>query len=85
MASQLTVRVTDSLARDVSTLARRMGLKRSDVVRMALQKFSNELQHEKESLPYDNVKHLLGSVSSGISDLGKNHRRRLLERFKKHA
>jgi Arc/MetJ-type ribon-helix-helix transcriptional regulator len=85
MALQLTVRLTDDLAQEVSSLAKRLRLKRSDIVRMALRKFADELEGEKESHPYEKVKSLLGSVASGIPDLGKNHRKYLLERLKKHA
>ncbi len=85
MGLQLTVRLTDDLAQEVSALARRLHLKRSDIVRMALKKFADEFEGEKKTHPYENVKSLLGSVASGIPDLGKNHRKYLLERLKKHA
>ena len=85
MASQVTVRLTDDLAQEVSSLARRLRLKRSDIVRMALKKFSDEFEAKAGLHPYENVKHLIGGLASGIPDLGKNHRKYLLERLKKHA
>ena len=85
MNSQLTVRLPDALEKDISTLARKLRLKRADIVRMALERFVKEAEVEEESSPYDRVKSLLGSVSSGIPDLGESHREHLLRKFKRHA
>lgn len=85
MQSQLTVRLSDDLDKGVSTLAKKLHLKRSDIVRIALERFLGESQEQEESKPYDRVKKLLGSVSSGISDLGTAHRKHLLNKIKKHA
>jgi len=84
MQSQLTVRLSDDLDKEVAALARKLRLKRSDIVRMALQKFLGEFQGE-ESKPYERVKTLIGTVSSGISDLGEAHRKYLLKRLKTRA
>lgn len=84
MQSQLTVRLSDDLAKEISALSKRLRLKRSDIVRMALGRFLGEFQGE-ESRPYEKVKNLIGTVSSGISDLGESHRKYLLEKFKKSA
>lgn len=32
--------------------------------------------------PYEKAKNLIGSVSTGISDLGEKHRKHLLRKFK---
>lgn len=32
--------------------------------------------------PYENVKNLIGSVSNGIPDLGEEHRKHLLRKFR---
>jgi hypothetical protein len=85
MNTQLTVRVPDSLEKDISILAKKLRLKRSDIVRMALERFVRQTAGEEESSPYDRVKSLLGSVSSGISDLGESHRKHLLRKFKRNA
>ena len=85
MNSQLTVRLPDDLEKDISALAEKLHLKRSDIVRMALEKFVMQAEGEEESSPYDRVKSLLGSVSSGIPDLGESHRRHLLRKLKRHA
>jgi hypothetical protein len=85
MNSQLTVRLPDNLERDISMLANKLHLKRADVVRMALEIFVKQTAGEEKSSPYDRVKSLLGSVSSGISDLGELHREHLLRKFRRNA
>lgn len=85
MNSQMTVRLPDALEKDISMLAKKLRLKRADIVRMALERFVKEAEVEEESSPYDRVMSLLGSVSSGIPDLGQSHREHLLRKFKRHA
>lgn len=85
MPSQLTVRLPDDLDRDVSNAAKKLRLKRSDIVRMALEKFLQETHVREESVPYKKVSGLIGAVASGVSDLGSSHREHLLKRVKKHA
>jgi metal-responsive CopG/Arc/MetJ family transcriptional regulator len=85
MNSQLTVRLPDNLEKEISILAKKLHLKRADVVRMALEIFVKETAGENKSSPYDRVKSLLGSVSTGISDLGESHREHLLRKFRRNA
>jgi len=85
MQAQLTVRLSEDLDKGISTLARKLHLKRSDIVRIALERFLGESKIEEGGRPYDKVKGLIGSVESGVSDLGEAHRRHLLTKFKKHA
>jgi metal-responsive CopG/Arc/MetJ family transcriptional regulator len=85
MNSQLTVRLPDNLEKELSLIARKLQLKRSDIVRMALERFVKQAEGEEENSPYEKVKSLLGSVSSGISDLGESHREHLLRKMKRHA
>lgn len=85
MQSQLTVRLSDDLDKELSSLAKGLRLKRSDIVRMALERFLVEFHGKEETRPYEKVKNLIGSVSSGISDLGEAHRKYLLKQFKKLA
>lgn len=82
MQSQLTVRLPNDLDKAISTLAKRLHLKRSNIVRMALERF---LETEEIERPYERVRDLIGSISSSISDLGEAHRKYLLRRFKKGA
>ncbi len=85
MNSQLTVRLPDSLEKDILLLAKKLHLKRADIVRMALESFVKQAGEKEESSPYEKVKSLLGSVTSGIPDLGESHREHLLKRFKRRA
>ncbi len=85
MQSQLTVRLSDDLEKEISNLSKRLRLKRSDVVRMALEKFLDEFQMKEENKPYEKVKNLIGTISSSISDLGEAHRKHLLRKFKRNA
>jgi hypothetical protein len=82
MAAQLTVRVPKDLDRSISSLCQRLGLRRSDIVRMALQKFVEEFDNGQQNRPYERVKRLIGSVESGIPDLGSEHRKHVLKRIK---
>ncbi len=59
MQSQLTVRLSDDLEKEISNLSKRLRLKRSDVVRMALEKFLDEFQMKEENKPYEKVKNLI--------------------------
>ena len=85
MQSQLTVRLSDDLEKEISNLSKRLHLKRSDIVRMALEKFLDEFQVREDTTPYGKVKNLLGTISSGIRDLGEAHREHLLRKFKRNA
>ncbi|MBI5188216.1 MAG: ribbon-helix-helix protein, CopG family [Nitrospirae bacterium] len=85
MQSQLTVRLPEELDRSILTIAERLHLKRSDIVRMALERFLEEFKEEEKSKPYEKVKALIGRISSGIYDLGEAHREHLLRKFKKHG
>lgn len=85
MQSQLTVRLPDDLDRKISDYAKRLRLKRSDIVRMALEKFVEGTFISEELSPYKRVSNLIGAVESGVSDLGRSHRKHLLKKMKKHA
>lgn len=85
MKGQLTVRLTDELEEGVAALARKLHRKRSDVVRIALERFMREEGKAQDERPYERVKNLLGSVESGVQDLGSNHREHLKSRFRRDA
>ena len=85
MQSQLTVRLPDDLDKEITSLSKKLHLKRSYIVRMALEKFLEDFQVKEEHTPYEKVKDLIGSVSSGVSDLGEAHRKHLLKKFKRDA
>ena len=85
MASQLTVRLPDDLDREIAKAALRLRLKRSDIVRLALVQYLREPNMREDQAPYDRVKHLIGSVRSGIGDLGSSHREHLVGRIRRRG
>ena len=85
MGSQLTVRIPEELDAQISLLAKGMRLKRSDIVRLALEHFVAESQGQDEITPYEKVRRLVGGISSGINDLGESHRKHLMEKLKQRA
>jgi metal-responsive CopG/Arc/MetJ family transcriptional regulator len=85
MKSQLTIRLPDDLGEDLIVLTKRLRLKRSDIVRIALEKFVGEFKGDDETKPYDRVANILGIISSGIPDLGEAHLKYLLKKIKRHA
>lgn len=85
MQAQLTVRLTENLEKEVVAISKRLHLKRSDIVRLALERFLQECRDEGEDRPYDRVKELIGSYSSGIPDLGEGHREYLVKRMRNRA
>ena len=80
MESQLTLRLPAALAEKLERSARRLKRKRSDVVRQALEQF---LDAGPEVRPIDRVRDLLGSVETGVSDLGQRHREHLIRRLRR--
>jgi len=80
---QLTVRMPDDYARKIAILAEKMGLKKSDIARLALKQFVEENLRNDQSTPYQKVMHLLGSVESGTKDLGQRHRHYLMKKIRK--
>jgi hypothetical protein len=80
---QLTIRMHDEQMPKIEHIAKEMGLKKSDVTRMAIKKFIAEyIGEEKEMKPYNRVKHLLGVAESGVADLGQSHREHLIKKIK---
>ena len=78
MDSQLTLRLPAELSGKLDRAAKRMNRKRSDVARLALVQFLDG--STPAGRPADLVRDLLGSVQSGIPDLGSRHREHLLAR-----
>lgn len=85
MKSQITIRLPDDLEEDLNTMSQRFRLRRSDIIRMALEKFAREFKGGEEGKPYDRVANMIGTISSGLPDLGEAHRRYLLKKIKSHA
>jgi metal-responsive CopG/Arc/MetJ family transcriptional regulator len=78
---QLTIRMPDDQMSRIEQIAKKLGLKKSDVTRMAIKKFIEEY-NDSTGKPFVKVKHLLGIVESGVSDLGQRHRHHLLKKIK---
>jgi len=83
---QITIRMPDEYASKIETLSRKMGIKRSDVIRIALKQFLEEGSAPGEyHSPYEKVSHLLGIVASDRNDLGQAHRRYLIDKIRKRG
>ncbi len=78
MEHQLTLRLSADLAERLDLAAKRLARKRSDVVRLALEQF---LSTQIETRPIEQVRDLLGSLDSGLPDLGQRHREYLIGRL----
>lgn len=78
MEDQVTVRLPADLGRALRRASRRLRRKNSDVVRMALQAFL-QVGETGASKPADRVRHLIGSLESGVPDLAERHRQYLTE------
>lgn len=83
MDRQLTLRMPANLAAKLDRVARNTRRKRSEVVRLALEQFLSEADTKAERRPIDLVRDLLGSVESGVPDLGQHHRDWLLRRVRR--
>ena len=79
MERQLTVRLPADLAERLEQAAKRLQRNRSEVVRLALQQY---LAAQIDEHPIERVRDLLGSVESGIPDLGQRHREYLIQRLR---
>jgi metal-responsive CopG/Arc/MetJ family transcriptional regulator len=80
---QLTVRVSEEYTQKLKLLSKRMGLKRSDVVRLALKQFLDENSGDTYQPPFQKVKGILGVAESGIKDLGQRHRHYLIQKMRR--
>ena len=78
---QLTIRLPDEQAARIEQIAANLGLKKSDITRLAIKNFI-ESYEQKETKPYSKVHSLLGIANSGLPDLGQNHRKYLIDKIK---
>ena len=82
---QLTVRVPNEYGEKIAVLAEMMGLKKSDIARLAMKQFIDENFNNTRAIPFQKVKHLLGTAESGIKDLGQRHRYYLSKKIQKDS
>ena len=80
---QLTVRIPDDYTEKLDGLTKKMGLKRSDIIRLALKQFFEESFEKDNRTPFQKVSHFLGIVESGNKDLGQHHREYLIQKMKR--
>jgi predicted DNA-binding protein len=80
---QLTIRLPDEYKDKIDILVDKMGLKRSDIIRIALKQFIEENLRRDQRKLYEKVNALLGIAKSGIKDLGQRHRDYLMEKIEK--
>jgi metal-responsive CopG/Arc/MetJ family transcriptional regulator len=84
MERQLTLRMSANLATKLDKVARHARRNRSEIVRLALEQFLGEADTKVKPRPIELVRDLLGSMESGVPDLGQRHRDYLLRRLR-HA
>ncbi len=82
---QLTVRMPDEYKKKVEVISKRLGLKKSDVVRLAVKKFIEDNMKMDDRPPYERVRNLIGSAESGIADLGQRHRHYIMSKIRGRA
>ena len=80
---QITIRVPNEYLSMIEKIAKSSGLKKSDVTRMAVKRFIEAYSDNNDIRPYDRAKHFIGIAESGISDLGRHHRKHLLKKISK--
>lgn len=83
MERQFTLRMPTSLAIKLDRVAQHTRRRRSEVVRLALEQFLDDANVNLASRPIDLVRDLLGTVASGVPDLGQRHRGYLLKRLRR--
>lgn len=83
MDRQLTFRIPATLASRLDRAAREMRRKRSALVRLALEQFLGGPGTRPKVRPVELVRDLLGSLDSGLPDLGQRHRDYLISRLRR--
>jgi hypothetical protein len=84
MQGQLTIRLSSTLEQGLEALSSRFHQKRSEIVRLALERFIAEETLSEVPSPWQKVQHLAGAVETGVNDLGEAHREHLRSRFKRN-
>ena len=80
---QITIRMPDKYGKILEQLSKKTGLRRTDIIRLAMRQFLEGNPEANDRYPYRVVNHLLGVAESGIPDLGQSHRSHLIEQMKK--
>lgn len=80
---QMTIRLPEEYRNRIQEVSQKTGLRKSDIARLALRKFLEDFDAQgQEDRPAKRAGDLMGVVSSGVPDLGTNHRRHLLSKIR---
>jgi predicted DNA-binding protein len=82
MEDQLTIRFPRELSKALKAKAARLNRKPSEVVRMAVEEFL-QISDEVAESPAKRVRHLIGSLESGVPDLALRHREYVLKKLRR--
>ena len=82
MQEQITIRLPAALRSALRRASRSLRRKDSDVVRMALESFLKG-SAPSDPKPAARVRHLVGSLESGVPDLADRHRQYILKALKR--
>ena len=74
MGTQISLRLPEPLFRRLNQEARKRRLRRSDLIRTALEAFLNGEAALAGDRPYARINDLVGKLSGGPPDLGERHR-----------
>ena len=80
---QITVRMPGEYRDKLDRLSKSMGVRRSDVIRLAMKQFFEDTHEFSRKQPYSKVDRLLGIVESGVKDLGQSHRSYIIKKLRK--
>ena len=79
MAEPLTIRLPDDLSQALDQAAEQMQRERAEIIRLALYQYLGLSREGPKAPAAERVRHLIGSLDSGIPDLAENHRTYLLD------
>ncbi len=79
MNSQITIRIDSGLAKALEQASRRLGLRRSDIVRQALRQYLAAEARSSRKVPHERVSDLIGKLASQVPDLAESHRESILD------
>ena len=80
---QITVRIPNDYGNRLDRVSKQMGVRRSDIIRLAMKQFLEGTGDTGRQSPYARVHHLLGLVQSEVKDLGQSHRKYLIQKVRR--
>jgi metal-responsive CopG/Arc/MetJ family transcriptional regulator len=80
---QITVRLPNEYGNRLDRVSKQMGVRRSDIIRLAMKQFLEGTGDTDRQPPYERVRHLLGLVESDVKDLGQSHRKYLIQKVRR--